>query len=119
MDTRALVRHIRDLGAMRGGVFPASVPAEQAGSMIEAEPPMSGRDLARDVTPHQARVLGDGDGPRIAVIDTGVKHSIVDNLRRRGATVELHPCSVTAAALLERAHHPADHAWRVARAPVE
>ena len=47
-------------------------------------------------------MIGEGDGPRIAMIDTGVKHSIVENLRRRGATVELHPCTATAAELLER-----------------
>ena len=102
VDTRALVRHIRDLGAMRGGVFPGSVPEDQARAMIDAEPSMSGRDLARDVTPDKTVVIGDGDGPRIAMIDTGVKHSIVGNLRRRGATVELHPCTATAAELLER-----------------
>jgi carbamoyl-phosphate synthase small subunit len=102
VDTRALVRHIRELGAMRGGVFPIRVPEDQARAMIEAEPPMSGRDLARDVTPSQTVILGEGDGPRIAMIDTGVKQSIVENLRRRGATVELHPCTATATELLER-----------------
>ena len=29
VDTRALVRHIRDAGSMRGGVFPASMSAER------------------------------------------------------------------------------------------
>jgi carbamoyl-phosphate synthase small subunit len=102
VDTRALVRHIRELGAMRGGVFPGSVLEDQARAMIEAEPSMSGRDLARGVTPSETVILGDGGGPRIAMIDTGVKQSIVDNLRRRGATVELHPCTATTAELLER-----------------
>ena len=106
VDTRALVRHIRDVGAMKGGVFPGGVSEDQARAMINVEPSMSGRDLAREVTPSETLVLGDGDGdgdgPRIAMIDTGVKHSIVANLRRRGATVELHPCTATAAELLER-----------------
>jgi carbamoyl-phosphate synthase small subunit len=102
VDTRALVRHIRELGAMRGGVFPTRVPEDRARSMIEAEPSMSGRDLTGEVTPDTTVVMGEGDGPRIAMIDTGVKHSIVANLRRRGATVELHPCTATAAELLER-----------------
>ena len=35
------------------------------------------------------------DGPRIAMIDTGVKRSITRNLLERGATVELHPCTAT------------------------
>jgi carbamoyl-phosphate synthase small subunit len=92
LDTRALVRHIRDQGAMRGGVFPARVSDAQARALIDAEPSMQGRDLAREVTPAQPIIL-EGEGPRIAMIDTGVKLSIVRNLRERGATVELHPCS--------------------------
>jgi carbamoyl-phosphate synthase small subunit len=106
VDTRALVRHIRDLGAMRGGVFPDRISEDEARRLIDAEPSMSGRDLTVGVTPAEPIVLegsGDGDtGPRIAMIDTGVKRSIVENLRRRGATVELHPCTATASELLAR-----------------
>ena len=43
---------------------------------------------------------GRGGGIRIAMIDTGVKLSIVRNLRERGATVALHPCTASAADLL-------------------
>ncbi len=101
LDTRALVRHIRDLGAMRGGLFPARIDESQARELIAAEPPMQGRDLAREVTPAAPVVLdGFGPGPRIAMIDTGVKLSIVRNLRERGATVELHPCRASAGELL-------------------
>jgi carbamoyl-phosphate synthase small subunit len=102
LDTRALVRHIRDQGAMRGGVFPAAISPAAAAQLIAAEPAMAGRDLAREVTPTQPIVLTSqgGEGPRIAMIDTGVKRSIVRNLRERGATVELHPCTASAAALV-------------------
>jgi carbamoyl-phosphate synthase small subunit len=104
VDTRALVRHIRDQGAMRGGVFPAATSEPEAQRLIEQEPAMAGRDLVRDVTPKQRIVVGgDNDaagGVRIAMIDTGVKRSIVRNLTKRGATVELHPCSATAEELL-------------------
>jgi carbamoyl-phosphate synthase small subunit len=100
VDTRALVRHIRDAGSMRGGVFPASVAESQAREQIAAEPSMEGLDLARVVTPQQLSVHGSGGGPRIAVIDTGIKSSIVRNLVQRGAVVTLHPCGVTAAQLL-------------------
>src|SRR3954451_13167509 len=87
VDTRALVRHIRERGAMRGGIF-SGVSEAEARERVEAEPPMTGQDLARQVTPRQVEVLeGQGDGPRIALIDTGVKGSIVRNLRERGATV--------------------------------
>ncbi len=104
LDTRALVRHIRDAGAMRAGVFPAALPDAHARELIEAEPSMSGRDLARDVTPSTATFLEGapdrGGGVRIAMIDTGVKLSIIRNLRARGASVELHPCTSGAAEIL-------------------
>ena len=102
VDTRALVRHIRDRGAMRGGVFPAALAERQAHDLIGQEPDMAGRDLVRDVTPKDRIVVGGGnDGPRIAMIDTGVKSSIVRNLVERGAIVELHPCTATAGDLLQ------------------
>ncbi len=105
VDTRALVRHIRDRGAMRGGVFPARLSESGARELIDAEPLMIGRDLARDVTPVTAVTLaptgGDAGGPKIAMIDTGVKRSILLHLRSRGATVTLHPCGATAAELLD------------------
>jgi len=100
VDTRALVRHIRAAGSMRGGVFPAQVGEGEARERIAAEPPMTGRDLVRDVTPERTEVHGDGDGPRIAAIDTGIKRSIVRELTARGAVVELHPATTSAADLL-------------------
>jgi carbamoyl-phosphate synthase small subunit len=105
LDTRALVRHIRDQGAMRGGVFPATVSDLLARSLIDREPDMAGRDLVREVTPTRRMVLGGHNpGPRIAMIDTGVKRSITRNLLERGAVVELHPCTASAEDLLE--HDP-------------
>ncbi len=103
VDTRALVRHIRDRGAMPGGVFPAHIGTDEARAMIESEPAMAGRDLAETVTGAEPVALGPtagGDGPRIAMIDTGVKRSILHNLRARGATVILHPCHSGVEALL-------------------
>jgi carbamoyl-phosphate synthase small subunit len=100
VDTRALVRHIRDAGAMRGGLFPGSVPEAEAMERVQAEPPMAGQDLACTVTPSQVVRVGDGDGPLIAAIDTGIKGSIVRHLVDRGARVELHPCRTSADDLL-------------------
>jgi carbamoyl-phosphate synthase small subunit len=101
VDTRSLVRHIRDAGAMRGGVFDAGTSQEQARELIEGEPPMAGQDLAAVVTPKEVTHHGqDGSGPRIAVIDTGIKGSMVRELVSRGARVSLHPCTDDAHALL-------------------
>jgi carbamoyl-phosphate synthase small subunit len=100
VDTRALVRHIREAGSMRGGIFEEAIGVQRAGELIEAEPPMAGRDLASVVTPSEVSFHGDGSGPKIAVIDTGIKLSIVRNLLERGARVALHPCASTAEQLL-------------------
>jgi carbamoyl-phosphate synthase small subunit len=129
VDTRALVRHIREAGAMRGGIFPERIAEEQARALIAAEPSMSGLDLASVVTPaqvsfHGADARGEdslnaaeaagtedqtsdelglrarGEGPLIAVLDTGTKLSIVRNLVQRGARVALYPCSTSAEQLL-------------------
>lgn len=102
VDTRALVRHIRRQGAMRGGLFPGQMSEGQARQLIEAEPPMTGRDLVGEVTSSE-RVVFAGAGPRIAILDTGVKHSIVSELSLRGAALELHPSTAGARELLERA----------------
>jgi carbamoyl-phosphate synthase small subunit len=103
LDTRALVRHIRDKGAMRGGVFPTEVPEGEARDRVMAEPPMSGADLAREVTPREPAILDpDNPGPRVVALDTGIKDSIVRHLRERGARLELHPCDTPAETLLAR-----------------
>ena len=103
LDTRALVRHIRHAGAMKGGVFPGRVAESEARALLDAEPPMRGRDLATGVTPGDAvrldSITGAG-GPRLAVIDTGVKASILRNLRERGARLTLHPCTASAGEIL-------------------
>ena len=100
VDTRALVRHIRDAGAMRGGVFGASIEESRARELIAAEPAMAGQDLARVVTPQDVSSHGSGEGPLISVIDTGIKASMVRELVERGARVELHPCTSSPEELL-------------------
>jgi len=92
VDTRALVRHLRDKGSMRGGIFPAQTPEAEARERIAAEPAMAGADLARTVTPGEA-VRFEGAGPHVVGIDTGVKLSIVRQLREHGCRLTLLPCA--------------------------
>jgi carbamoyl-phosphate synthase small subunit len=101
VDTRELVRHIRDKGAMRGGVFDASLPEPEARERLLAEPSMTGRDLAREVSPSTPTLIP-GSGPLVVGIDTGIKSSIVRNLRDRGVNLELHPCDISAREVLAR-----------------
>ena len=92
VDTRALVRHIRDSGSMRGGIFPAEMSEAQAQEAIAAEPSMAGADLARTVTPADP-VRFEGTGAHVVGIDTGVKLNIVRQLRQRDCRVTLLPCT--------------------------
>ena len=79
---------------MRGGIFTADVPVSEARERIDAEPSMVGRDLAREVTIAAPRIYaGEGDGPRIVALDTGIKRSIIRNFTQRGATLEIYPCT--------------------------
>src|SRR4051812_42193025 len=101
VDTRALVRHIRSAGAMRGGIFPASLSTADAMDLVRAEPSMIGRDLAREVTLPEPKIEGDGE-LRIVALDTGIKRSIVRNFVQRGVQLELYPCTTPADELLAR-----------------
>lgn len=101
VDTRVLVRHIRERGAMVGGVFDGAVDPAEARRRIAAEPRMEGTDLARTVTPDEPIVLG-GSGPRVVAIDTGIKLSIIRQFRERDAHLTLLPCSVDAEQVLDR-----------------
>jgi carbamoyl-phosphate synthase small subunit len=100
VDTRALVRHLRSRGAMRGGIF-ASEDEAGAAATVAAEPPMDGQNLAAQVGPSKMIRHGEGNsGPRVAAIDTGIKLSIVNQLVERGVRLDLHPCDVSAEELL-------------------
>jgi carbamoyl-phosphate synthase small subunit len=103
VSTRALVRHIRDRGAMRGGIFPGRISEGEARELIEAEPEMLGSDLARAVTPGEPLTFeGEASGPSVVALDTGIKASIVRNLTERGCRVTLLPCTSSSADVLER-----------------
>jgi carbamoyl-phosphate synthase small subunit len=101
LDTRALVRHIRDRGAMRGGVFAAATPEAEALALIEAEPSMTGADFARTVTPEEAEEIA-GQGPHVVALDTGIKRSIIRQFRERDCRLTLLPCDASSEEILAR-----------------
>ena len=99
VDTRALVRHLRDKGSMRGGIFPAATPEAEARERVDAEPSMAGADFARTVTPAEP-IRFEGGGPHVVGIDTGIKLSIVRQLRERDCKLTLLPCASSAEQVL-------------------
>ncbi len=112
VDTRALVLHIREAGAMAGGIFSAATPRAEALERVRAEPSMIGRDLAKEVTVKEPyTVAADGEERiRLIALDTGIKTSIIRSFSSRGVTLDLFPCTTPAAALLE---HDADGVFLV------
>lgn len=97
VDTRALVRHIRDQGAMRAAI--STEDRDDASLMNEllAWPGMAGRALAPEVTCRHPYVLQEGPGLRIHVVDGGVKTNILRLLKHTDATIVVHPLTGTAA----------------------
>ena len=96
---------------MRGGVFPAATAEDEARALIAAEPPMVGRDLAREVTLVRAagRSQGDGSGPRLVALDTGIKtldHPQLRRARRDARAAALHDAGRGAARARRRRHLP-------------
>ncbi|MFN2384260.1 MAG: glutamine-hydrolyzing carbamoyl-phosphate synthase small subunit [Gemmatimonadota bacterium] len=101
LDTRALTRHLRASGALRGVITTETLAAADAVARARAVPPMAGRDLTGGVTGTGPRAAGDG-GPLVVVLDCGVKASIVTRLVAAGCRVEHLPADAPAEAVLER-----------------
>ncbi len=101
VDTRELVRRIRDAGAMRGGIFGDDVAQADAVERVAGEPSMAGADFARTVTPPEPVELA-GAGPHIVALDTGIKGSIIRQFRERDCRLTLLPCSASAEEVMDR-----------------
>jgi carbamoyl-phosphate synthase small subunit len=92
IDTRSLVLHLRDAGAMPAvAVADESLPVEEALSLAADAPPMSGRALCAAVSTGQPYVFSDSGRARIACVDYGVKNSVLRRLAKAGAAVTVHP----------------------------
>ena len=97
VDTRALVRRIRDDGALRCALGEA--PVDELHARALAEPPIDGRALARPVGTREPYSLG--AGPRVTILDLGCKRSIPERLAACGLEAVVVPGAWDADALLE------------------
>jgi carbamoyl-phosphate synthase small subunit len=100
IDTRSLVLHLRDRGAMRAAVVSGEASEAEVHEAIRAQAPMAGRALVAAVSTPNAYRAGRG-GPHVALLDFGVKESIVRRLVAGGARVTVFPHDVDAASVLE------------------
>ena len=100
IDTRAITRHIRSAGSMRGAIFSgadAALDAEEQLRRVQAAPAMSGQNLSAQVSVDVVEVttaVGERVG-NLAVLDLGVKQATIDNLAARGFEVHVLPQNVT------------------------
>ncbi|HET7146820.1 MAG TPA: glutamine-hydrolyzing carbamoyl-phosphate synthase small subunit [Gaiellaceae bacterium] len=96
IDTRSLVLKLRDGGAMRGVVCSGDTAVDEALALAATLEPMQGRALVANVSTTEPYIHSDSGGARIAVVDYGVKRSILRRLARAGAAVTVYPHDVDA-----------------------
>lgn len=115
VDTRSLTRHLRDGGALRGGVFSHAIPEEVAWKRVKESPPMVGSDWVSSLGSQEPYRWQEEDGTaidempqisanrkaedndpilRVAVIDCGVKWNIFRWLSRVGCELKVFPPTV-------------------------
>jgi len=117
IDTRALVRRIRTVGAMKGVLSTKDLDDRSLVAKAKASPGLNGRDLVREVMPdqpkkwtedlspwmtldaHQASA-GDAGKPHIVALDYGMKWNIPRYLTNEGFRVTVLPGTATAADVL-------------------
>ena len=113
IDTRALVRHLREHGAMKAAIACGSFDTADLAARLAAEPPLQGRNLAAGVSGARQRpyrlqqdsrsfALAQPAAPRyrVAAYDCGVKDSILAGLARSGCEVTALPWDTPAAEVL-------------------
>src|ERR687890_1216746 len=103
IDTRALTRHLRDRGAMRGVISTSESDCNLLREKAKAHPSMVGLDLAStssELTEPTLLPAFGGERCRVVALDYGVKGSIYRELRSRGASVLAMPGSTTAEDIL-------------------
>ncbi|MDX1630263.1 MAG: glutamine-hydrolyzing carbamoyl-phosphate synthase small subunit [Thermoanaerobaculia bacterium] len=102
IDTRAVVRHIRKEGALRGVIASGEPEIEELARELEGFPTMTGRALALEVTCDAPRELpAEGrERAHLALLDFGAKANIVRSLRQRGARLTILPATTPAEEIL-------------------
>jgi carbamoyl-phosphate synthase small subunit len=92
IDTRALVRHIRQAGAMNCIISSEILDVEVLKEKLKAVPSMEGLELSSRVSTKEAFTAGNPDAPlKVALLDLGVKKNIVRCLTDRGCYVKVFP----------------------------
>jgi carbamoyl-phosphate synthase small subunit len=99
VDTRSLVLHLRDRGSMRAGLVTDGSDVEETLRAVRAQPSMLGTALVDRVSTKSPYVASQLGSPDVAIVDYGVKASIVRRLAGVGVRVTVFPHDVDAETL--------------------
>ena len=92
VDTRAIVRHIRDCGAMNAIISSEELDVEVLKAKVKEIPSMAGLELSSKVATKEPYLFGDENAEfKVAVLDLGVKRSILSCLADRGCYLKVFP----------------------------
>jgi carbamoyl-phosphate synthase small subunit len=103
VDTRALTRHLRTHGAMRGAIAPADLVEAKVLEQIRAQPLMEGLDLACGVStdrPYEVPAVG-AERFHVLAYDFGVKAHSPKLLSERGCRVTVIPADTPVEEILQ------------------
>lgn len=92
LDTRELVRHIRDKGAMNAIISSENIPIEELQKKLQATPSMDGLELASQVSTKEEYTLeSNAKTYKVAILDLGIKKNILNNFTQRGCECKVFP----------------------------
>ncbi len=95
VDTRRLVRHIRSKGAMNA-IISSELNPDELQAELDKVPSMKGLELSTQVSTKEPYFVGNEDAEyRVAVLDLGIKTSILKNLVGRGCYCKVFPAKTT------------------------
>lgn len=96
IDTRKLVRHIRSKGAMNGIISSEILDVDKLKSELQKAPSMDGLELSSGVSTKESYFYGNEKSAiKVAVLDLGIKKSILDNLVDRDMFCKVFPAKTT------------------------
>ena len=95
LDTRRLVRHIRQKGVMNAVISSEETNREKLIEKAKSWPSMDGLELASNVSRNEPTVHGPDDGFRIAAFDYGMKQNIITKLVEQEMQVTVYPAKVS------------------------
>ena len=96
VDTRSLVLHLREAGAMRAAAVAGDHDVDEVLRAVHEQPAMAGAALVAGVSTRDTYTYAADGAVRIAVVDFGCKRSILRRLEASGAAVDVFPHDVDA-----------------------